>query len=178
MGVDVAIHHGGLESWEASGLPLETGPVSVPPGSVTVPGDGLAARATAADVLVALGDGDACVVDALSAANFAGVDPGYGPRRGHISGARNLPYTSLITAETAAFLDGPGLRAAVDALGLLDRPRVVTYCGGAIAATVVAFVLALLGHGNVAVYDGSLMEWSRDPSLPMTDPSAGDHPSG
>jgi thiosulfate/3-mercaptopyruvate sulfurtransferase len=172
MGIDVAIHRGGLESWEAAGLPLETGAATVSVGSVSVGSDGLTARATSADVMNALADGDACVVDALSAANFAGIDPGYGPRRGHITGAVNLPYQSLIAAETAGFLDGPELRAAVDSLGLMERPRVVTYCGGAIAATVVAFVLRLLGHGDVAVYDGSLMEWSRDPALPMTDPSS------
>jgi len=49
----------------------------------------------------------------------------------------------------------------------------VTYCGGAIAATVVAFCLDMCGHRDVAVYDGSLMEWSRRDDLPMTDPSAG-----
>ncbi len=27
--------------------------------------------------------------------------------------------------------------------------------------------LTLLGHSNVAVYDGSLDEWSRHPDLPM-----------
>jgi thiosulfate/3-mercaptopyruvate sulfurtransferase len=172
MGVDVAIHHGGVEAWESAGLPIETGPSTVSPGSISVSRDGLGARATVADVLAALEDADACVVDALSAANYAGVDPGYGPRRGHITGARNLPYQSLISAETAAFLGAPEMRAAFDALGLLERPRVVTYCGGAIAATVVAFCLALFDHRDVAVYDGSLMEWSRDPSLPMTDPSA------
>jgi 3-mercaptopyruvate sulfurtransferase SseA len=32
--------------------------------------------------------------------------------------------------------------------------------------------LALLGHTYVSVYDGSLMEWSADPALPMTDPSS------
>ena len=30
-----------------------------------------------------------------------------------------------------------------------------------------AFALTLLGHTRVAVYDGSLDEWSRDPDLPM-----------
>lgn len=172
MGVDAAIHLGGLEAWEAAGLRLATGPAAVTPGTIEVTGDGLSARATAADVLAALDDGEACVVDALSAANYAGIDAGYGPRRGHITGARNLPYLSLVSAETAGFLDPPALHRALDALGLFDRPRVITYCGGAIAATVVAFALAMFDHPSVAVYDGSLMEWSRDPSLPMTDPSA------
>jgi thiosulfate/3-mercaptopyruvate sulfurtransferase len=45
--------------------------------------------------------------------------------------------------------------------------RVVTYCGAGIAASSDAFVLTLLGAGDVAVYDGSLEEWARDPAYPM-----------
>lgn len=47
----------------------------------------------------------------------------------------------------------------------------ITYCGGAIAATVDAFALKLPGYENVAVYDGSLMEWSAEANLPMVDHS-------
>jgi thiosulfate/3-mercaptopyruvate sulfurtransferase len=45
--------------------------------------------------------------------------------------------------------------------------RVITYWGGGIAASSDAFVLTLLGAPNVAVYDGSLLEWAADPTLPM-----------
>ena len=53
------------------------------------------------------------------------------------------------------------------AVGALNRGRVITYCGGAIAACSDAFVLTLLGSTNVAVYDGSLLEWASDPTLPI-----------
>ena len=52
-------------------------------------------------------------------------------------------------------------------MGALDRGRLITYCGGGIAASSDAFVLTLLGVTNIAVYDGSLLEWAADPSLPM-----------
>ena len=45
--------------------------------------------------------------------------------------------------------------------------RVITYCGGGIVASLDVFALSLLGRADVAVYDGSLMEWTADPSLPM-----------
>ena len=54
----------------------------------------------------------------------------------------------------------------IDAGISLDK-KVVTYCGGGIAATVDSFALALLGHDHVGVYDNSLSEWAKDPSLPM-----------
>src|SRR5437870_1830515 len=46
------------------------------------------------------------------------------------------------------------------------RP-VATDGGGGIAASSDAFVLVLLGHPGVALYDASLSEWAADPALPM-----------
>ena len=51
-------------------------------------------------------------------------------------------------------------------MGAFDRP-VICYCGGGISATCDAFALVRLGHEDVAVYDGSMNEWVRDPSLPI-----------
>jgi len=170
MGVDVSILHGGVEGWVASGRPLETGSSSVERGNITLAIKGLEARATKEDVLAAINGGSTCLVDALSADNFNGIDPGYGPRRGHITGATNVPYLSLVDGETAAFWPADVLE---EKLAAIDRDRpIISYCGGAIAATVVAFALTLIGQTGIRVYDGSLMEWSRDDSLPMTDPSA------
>jgi thiosulfate/3-mercaptopyruvate sulfurtransferase len=59
------------------------------------------------------------------------------------------------------------VRQHFERAGVLDRPRVITYCGGAIAASFDAFALALLGRRDVAVYDGSLVEWSSDPESPL-----------
>ncbi len=57
----------------------------------------------------------------------------------------------------------PPLPPAGRAAGRLRRrhrpgERVITYCGGGIAASSDAFVLHLLGHDDVAVYDNSLSE--------------------
>ena len=51
--------------------------------------------------------------------------------------------------------------------GALDSERVITYCGGGIAASQTAYLLTLLGQENVALYDGSMTEWAADPSLPL-----------
>ncbi len=40
-----------------------------------------------------------------------------------------------------------------------QRERVITYCGGGIAATINAIAHLIAGHENVSVYDGSLIEW-------------------
>ncbi len=174
MGADVAILRGGLERWEAEGRPLVSGPSPEAAGAAApfvVAAGWERGRARRDDVLAALGDGSTCVVDALPATSYDGSDAGYGERKGHITGARNLPFRSLIDAETADFPDLGDLRGRLETAGLLEQPRIIAYCGGAIAATVDAFALRVCGHEHVAVYDGSLMEWSADPSLPMTDPS-------
>ena len=43
----------------------------------------------------------------------------------------------------------------------------ITYCGGGAAASADAMALVMLGHPDVKLYDGSLLEWATDPSLPM-----------
>jgi thiosulfate/3-mercaptopyruvate sulfurtransferase len=171
FGVDCAILQGGVEGWEAEGRPLVTDEPDVPAGSFRVRGDWQRGHATSAQVLDALGSETACVVDALPSSSFTGDEPGYGPRKGHITGARSLPFRDLIVDETARFADPDTIEGHLRRAGLLDATHVVTYCGGAIAATVDAFALALFDHPSVAVYDGSLMEWSAEPALPMTDPS-------
>ena len=194
FGVDCAILAGGMERWVAQGRPVaatdppppaDPGPPAGGAGADaagrTRPGSAEGAsfrvapgwergRAGSTDVLDALRSEGACVLDSLAADSFSGEAQGYGPRPGHITGARNLPFRTLVAEETAAFHDPATLRAELEGQGLFDHERVVTYCGGAIAATTTAFALALFGHPDVAVYDGSLMEWAADPALPMTDP--------
>ncbi|MBI3749841.1 MAG: sulfurtransferase, partial [Chloroflexi bacterium] len=45
--------------------------------------------------------------------------------------------------------------------------RLVCYDGSGIAAAKLAFVLALLGHDDVAVYDGGWAEWGNRLDLPV-----------
>ena len=171
-GVRCVIMRGGIERWVAEGRPMTDVVPEVPTGTFSSTDGRRTGCASKDDVLAALADGDACVLDALPATSFDGSGDGYGPRKGHITGAVNVPFHGLVDGETANFPDTDELRARIDAVVPAREGRIVTYCGGAIAATVPAFVLSLLGHDDVAVYDGSLMEWSTDPGLPMTDPSA------
>ena len=59
------------------------------------------------------------------------------------------------------------MRKVLEASGMLDADRVITYCGAGIAATIDAFACVLAGQDRVAVYDGSLSEWALDPDAPM-----------
>jgi thiosulfate/3-mercaptopyruvate sulfurtransferase len=171
FGVEVAILRGGIEQWADEGRPMvsgDTAGVAPPNAELPLAPEWSRGRASRDDVLAAIDAGGTCVVDALTAESFDGREANYG-RPGHIPGAVNVPFTGLIERETCGFVDADTM---AERLGnALDAPSVITYCGGAIAATVPAFCLALLGRDDVAVYDGSLMEWATDPTLPMIDPS-------
>jgi thiosulfate/3-mercaptopyruvate sulfurtransferase len=59
------------------------------------------------------------------------------------------------------------MRQLFEASGALEADQVITYCGGGIAASSDALALVLLGVENVAVYDGSMSEWTADPDMPL-----------
>jgi len=73
----------------------------------------------------------------------------------------------LVHPETHDYLPLAELRKMFAAAGVSTDKRAITYCGSGIAASSDALALTLLGLKNVAVYDGSLAEWTADPELPM-----------
>ena len=84
-------------------------------------------------------------------------------RPGHIASAVNEPM---------AFIDDGGfsLKSTEEiqsGLGGSPDQRAITYCGGGIAASASAFAMVRAGYTDVAIYPGSLEEWTKDPDLPM-----------
>jgi thiosulfate/3-mercaptopyruvate sulfurtransferase len=105
-----------------------------------------------------ISNGPACLINALAPAAFEAA---------RIPGSTSLPYRDLLDPESGRFRSREELRERLAAVGALGGGRVVTYCGGGISATLDAFALTLLGEPDVAVYDGSMGEWTSDPALPI-----------
>jgi thiosulfate/3-mercaptopyruvate sulfurtransferase len=57
--------------------------------------------------------------------------------------------------------------AMFGAKGVTKDKRVICYCGGGISATIDLFLLYQLGYENLTLYDGSMGEWAKDPSMPI-----------
>ena len=160
-----AVLNGGLGKWLDEGRPATTVPAPARAGSfVATPRAGMIAQR--AEVEAAIGDARVRLINALSREVYEGASAPYG-RAGHIPSSVNVPSAATLDSATGAFLPDDALRDLYNAVGATSAERVITYCGGGIAASVAAFTLTRLGHQNVAIYDGSLSEWCADPSLPL-----------
>ena len=159
----VAVLDGGLGKWLAEGRPVEAGEGSAPPRGHLTPVRHPALVKERSDVAAVLTDGSAQVVDARVAPRFHGdVDePRAGLRRGHIPGARNLPFSDLVDPESGTYLPPHVLRARIASAGVDLRRPVIASCGSGVTACSLALALQLAGAGEVPVYDGSWSEWGR-----------------
>jgi thiosulfate/3-mercaptopyruvate sulfurtransferase len=162
---NAAVLDGGFAKWKAEGRDIESGTHSYAPTTLS-----LTARpdhwADKDAVLAAIEDGAVCTLNALSPELHAGTSKMNYGRKGRIAGSRNVYYANLLK-EDGTFRDAAELRPHYDGVGAFERERVICYCGGGISATMNALALTRLGHPSVAVYDGSMAEWTRDPELPM-----------
>lgn len=159
---------GGWTRWVGEGRPISTEALSPAPARFTVsPRPGLIA--TKEDVLQAMASGGACIVNALNAAQYRGEVAPYG-RPGRITGSVNVPAmgsAGIVDPQTQLYRPTEEIRRRFEAAGARPGERLITYCGGGIAASSAAFAAAMAGYTDVAVYDASLSEWAADPSLPM-----------
>lgn len=160
-----AVLDGGWIRWLAQGRPTSVEVSEVAPGRFTVNVDE-ARFARKQDVIDAIKTTDTCLINALSPEEHKGESSRW-PRAGRIAGSHNVYCQSLIDPETGVYLPKDELRKRFEASGALASGKAITYCGAGIAASSDALVLTLLGHDNVAVYDGSLAEWTSDPDTPM-----------
>ena len=156
----VAVLDGGYTKWLTEGRGTDVGHVEPTRKNFTaVPR--VDSWVTKADVEAILaGDQPGALVCGTPAKQFTGEEG-----KGHIPGSISVPAGRLVSRDTQAFLTGDGLRVAFEPV--LDAERIVTYCNGGIAAASDALALTLLGHTSVAIYDGSLAEWAKDPSAPL-----------
>lgn len=157
---------GGFVKWTREGRPVSTEPVSYPAATFTPrPRPGLIVGRQ--EMLDAIGDGAVCSINALAREQHTGTGGRAYGRVGRIAGSTNVPTAELLDPETTAFLPADVIAARFADVGADKADRVLTYCGGGIAASATAMLLVMLGHENVGLYDNSMSEWSRDESLPM-----------
>ena len=163
---NAAVLNGGFQKWNHENRPIEPGPAAPAAAAAFTVREVRPLMVGKEAVLAAIGDGAVCTINALAPQQHSGAGGNSYGRTGRIAGSVNLPAAHLLDPASNAFLPADELRRRFEAVGAMDR-EVITYCGGGIAASADALVLTMLGHPNVKLYDASLSEWAKDPSLPM-----------
>ena len=163
---NVAVLDGGFPKWLEEGRPVTSELGFYPKANFTgVRNPEL--FVTKEEVLKAIDDEDVIIINSLNEATYNGEVNTYG-RVGHIPGSVNVFFGLHSDSETKELYDDEKLRETFQKVGALDpNKKVITYCGGGIAATWNALILNKLGQNKVAVYDGSMTEWAKDLSLPL-----------
>jgi thiosulfate/3-mercaptopyruvate sulfurtransferase len=161
---NAAILDGGWEKWKREGRPTSSEGEPYPPARFT-PKPQAGMWADKQEVLKNIHNPAVCSINALQPDIYDGRINRYG-RAGHIPGSHNVYYQSLLSPEDGTYLPLDELRRRFEACGALGR-RTIVYCGGGISAGLDAIALTMLGHEDLAIYDGSMFEWCKDPGLPL-----------
>ncbi|MFC1533061.1 sulfurtransferase [Thermodesulfobacteriota bacterium] len=181
----VKILEGGIRKWIKEGRPLSK-TVPVVPSQIFIPNVRGELRATKETVKRAVENQDTLIIGCLSYPQHVGkTRNSWSIRKGHIPGAVCLPPMELVKGLDRSspkrdrdesmgndmpypFFSKRELQQIFAQEGVKHGKKVITYCGKGEAACSVFLALRISGISNAAVYDGSLAEWSRDNSLPMS----------
>jgi thiosulfate/3-mercaptopyruvate sulfurtransferase len=167
-----ALLDGGMSAWKEAGLPVTA---EVPSARV-----GRLSPLTVKPLVVGidyvkanLGAKRFHLVDGRAAVFYDGVEEGNN-RKGHVPGARNIPFTE-VTDDRLRLKSPEALTKLFADAGIGPRDTVVAYCHIGQQATAVLFAARTLGH-PVLLFDGSFQEWGRRTDLPVENPSDGKKP--
>ncbi len=148
---NVRVLNGGLSAWKNAGGTIEQEARQYEPSAFQGQFR-TSAFASKEEILTSMEDGNVAIVDVLPLESY---------EASHIPGSICLPCMDLMQGD---FKQGFDYLLPNDVLALRLKEmskydRIITYCGGGIAAAVNAMAHVMTGHDNVAVYDGSLYEW-------------------
>ena len=148
---------GGYPAWLEEDRQVSKAVVAPPAGRFT-PRTQPRMRLMTADVRALLGSPDVTLIDARAPAEYRGLE-GSTRRLGHIPGAANVPVGAMTQPGSQHFRSGTELRDMLHKANVARGRRMVCYDGSGVAAAKLAFALTLLGHDDIAVYDGGWAEW-------------------
>lgn len=158
----VSLLDGGLEAWKKAGYAVTREVSAVKKGNFTATQGNLLVDKDY--VLKDLNSGAGVIVDARIQRFYDG-EPTGNPRDGHITGAKNIPFTEMVDSSNL-FKSQADLQAYFTPVIPDKSKEVVAYCFIGQTASVVYLAGRILGY-DMKLYDGSLEEWSRIDNLPM-----------
>ena len=154
----VGVLNGGWPRWTAENRPVSS-TVTTPTSANFTAEYREELVADKEDVRTQIEDSDACVINALQSGDHAAE---------RIPNSVNIPAVGDegVLDTDGTYVSDDTLREQFSEVGATDADTVTTYCGAGIAASSEALALHQAGITDVAVYDGSLSDWTADPNLP------------
>ncbi|MBI1803279.1 MAG: sulfurtransferase [Ignavibacteriae bacterium] len=170
MGDRTSILDGGFDAWKAEGRPISKDTPTFKRSSFTphlqkdaiVDGEYVKSKLNTAGVTI---------VDARAPQFYNGNGGGF-PRVGHIPGAKNLYFATLVDTSNK-YLPDDSLRAKFSAAGIPSGNDIITYCHVGQTASTVFVAAKRLGY-HVHLYDGSFEDWSGRDEFPVELPAKKD----
>jgi thiosulfate/3-mercaptopyruvate sulfurtransferase len=165
LGDRTSILDGGLPAWRAEGKPVTTTVTDPKPGRFT-PQPNTKLVVDAAWVSANLDKPRVMILDARAPKFYTGAEAGQMPRAGHIPGAKNIPFSTLVEDSNNKFKSATALRELFNAAEVKPGDSIATYCHIGQQASLLYFAARYLGY-DAHLYDGSFEDWSRRPELPV-----------
>ena len=159
---DVRVLNGGWGYWSAQNKPVSKETPQIAPG--TFQPRRQEELFVSLDAFLNTKD-QHCIIDARGPVSFAGKADD--PRTGHIPNSLNIPFSTVLDADTGLFLDPETISGVFDDVTPQWRETpIIASCGSGYAATVI--LLALCEQKQTArLFDGSFAIWNQDPDRPI-----------
>jgi thiosulfate/3-mercaptopyruvate sulfurtransferase len=169
---DVSILDGGEKAWFADASnPIATGPSTPTPKTFVahLRPDYVVGRD---EVKQALGAKDVTLVDARPPTQFEGKVKSPAVRvAGTIPGAVNVPAAEVANATSTGPADAATVDKVLTKAGISAKGKQIVFCNTGHLASGTWFLLhELKGNKDARLYDGSMADWTSDPSLPVVTP--------
>ena len=156
LGERAKLLDGGQAAWVAAGNPVTAAVPTIVRGTIT-PRLQASLLATVDEVRAARPGGNVRIIDARAPAFYEG--PAHGDHKaGHIPGAVNIPFTSVV-GDNGLMLSREALAERFRAAGIQPGQQLIVYCHIGQQGTLIVTAARLLGY-NVKLYDGSFDDWN------------------
>lgn len=154
---NVKVLDGHMKAWRAARKPVTKNPTNVKAATFT-PKVNKSLIASMNEVKSSIGSTSTAIIDARSAAEFAGQSE-TALRKGHIPGSINLEYTNMMNAQ-GKLKSNEELQKIFSDAGITKDKKVILYCESGVRAGILFLALkSALKYPNVKVYDGAYNEW-------------------
>lgn len=170
IGRKATLLDGGLAAWRADGRPTQSGPAAASRAAVFTPAPWPDAAYASVDEVAARAAQPASnrpLIDARAFERFTGDVAVIDPRPGHIPGAHNSPWNSVLGADGR--LRPPSeLRAHYAALGIdaSTAANTIAYCGSGVSACMNVLAMEHAGLTPARLFVASWSGWASDPDRP------------